>query len=260
MAEAYGGGPNPPVQLDPFQNIVNVHWNTMTHVAFKVNVRSSVTVAFDPVEWAGEPYVTPITGTSIYLTAADLVYGSSPTSTFSGWNGQAWQFIGEDPAVDGLPDLSGASTSYGAWEYYGAKSIEDPPVFLDIPRAEWDAASGAGTGLVIPSGTEEFREGAVTIYLNGNPITGEPEFQAVGLPYPGPPDFIVWAANYSLATTPIAPTGFSIADIVVVVDGKAFRAYASAAVTTMEPDPSLQIAGSELWVLCQRSPDDDPTP
>ncbi|AZV21484.1 hypothetical protein [Mesorhizobium sp. M7A.F.Ce.TU.012.03.2.1] len=247
-----------PVNLGPFSRIVEVHWKQLTHIAFKVHVKSSVTVAFDPVSWTDEFYVTPITGTSIYLTAADLVYGTPPVSSFQGWNGHSWQIATPDSIPD-PPALTDASSTYGAWEYYGAKSTEDPPDFADVPRAEWDAATGTGTGLIMPGGTAEFKEGAVTIHLNGQEITGTPEFQAVGLPWPGPPGFVVWAADFSLSTTPIAPAGFSLTDIVVMVDGKAFRAHASAVETVMEPEPSTLVASSALWVLCQRSPDDDPT-
>ncbi|TIM09127.1 hypothetical protein [Mesorhizobium sp.] len=262
MAEAYGSLARP-VQLDPFQNIVNVHWNTMTHIAFKVHVKSSVSVVNPGVEWAGEFYelITGLEDDTDYLGTSELVYGNEPVNTFQGWNGHAWGPIA-DPTIDGLPSLSGSAASYGAWSYTAFKDIADPPTVADVPRAKWDDASGAGTGLFIPDiDSTEFKTGAAGIHLEASAFTGDPHFEGTVTPWPGPPNEVFWAAPFNHgATTPIAPLAFDISNIVAVVDGKAFRAMASAPVTTMEPEPSILVAGSVLWVLCERSPADDPTP
>lgn len=261
MAEAYGSLANP-VPLDPFQNIVNVHWNTLTHIAFKVHVKSQVTIVNPGVEWAGEFYesITALEDAIDYLGSSELVYGTQPASTFQGWNGHAWgPLLPEDPTVDGFPDLSGSAAGYGAWQYRGAKSIAEPPLFADVPRAEWDAASGAGTGLFVPDvGGPEFMEGEAGIHLNAESISGEPRFEGIGLPWPGPPSFVFWAAPFNHFTTQIGAMGFAVGDFVAVFNGRAFRGYASAPVTLMEPPPSYYVQSSVLWVLCARSPDDDP--
>ncbi|TJW52875.1 MAG: hypothetical protein E5X65_18280 [Mesorhizobium sp.] len=262
MVEAYGSLAKP-VPIGPFRRIVNVHWKQLTHIAFKVNVKSSVSVVNPGVEWAGEFYetITALEDDIDYLGTSELVYGNEPVNTFQGWNGHAWGPIA-DPTIGGLPGLSGSAASYGAWEYTAFKDIADPPTLADVPRAKWDDVSGAGTGLFIPDiNTAEFKTGAAGIHLEASAFTGDPRFEGIGLPWPGPPSFIFWAAPFNHgATTPIAPLAFDISNIVAVLDGKAFRAMASASVTTMEPEPSILVAGSVLWVLCERSPDDDPTP
>ncbi|RWF44305.1 MAG: hypothetical protein EOS65_02705 [Mesorhizobium sp.] len=261
MAQAYGSVAHP-VNLGPFRRIVNVHWSGLTHIAFQVHVKSSVTITNPGVEWAGEFYesITALEDAIDYLGSSELVYASQPASTFEGWNGRAWGPLTEDPTVDGFPDLSGSAATYSAWEYRGAKSIAIPPLFNDVPRAEWAAASGDGTGIFVPDvDGPEFKQGSANIHLNAEAITGSPRWVGIGLPFPGPPDFIFWAAPYSHSTTPIGSTGFAIDDFVVTYKGKAFRGIASAPVTVMEPSPSYYVQSSVLWVLCARSTADDPT-
>lgn len=257
MAEAYGSLARP-VQQDPFQQIINVHWNTLTHIAFKVNVHSNVTVVNPGVEYSGEFYesITALEDAIDYLGTSELVYSSQPASTFEGWNGRAWGPVA-DPTISGFPDLSGSAASYGAWEYTGSDSS---PLVADYPRAKWDDVGGAGTGIFIPDNdTAEFKQGSVSVHLEAQEITGEPRFEGIGLPYPGPPDIVFWAAPFSLATTPISPLSFAIDDFVAILDGKAFRAMAAASLSSVDPESPVLVS-STLWVLCARSPADDPTP
>ncbi|RVD13021.1 MAG: hypothetical protein EOS73_26290 [Mesorhizobium sp.] len=264
MAEGYGSKAKP-VALDPFQQIVEVHWHRLTHIAFTVHVKSSVTVVNPGQEYTDEFYetITALEDLIDYLGTTEMAYGTpQPVSTFQGWNGHAWGPIA-DPTVTGLPDISGSAASYGAWAYKGAKSTDVPPTFLDIPRAKWDAVGGAGTGLFLPdNNTAEFKQGTPSIHLEMQEITGAPHFEAIGSTYPDPPNpaTLFYAAPFNRdATTPTASMDFAVDGLVAVLDGKAFRAMASASVTTMEPEPSILVAGSVLWVLCERSPDDDPT-
>lgn len=265
MALSFGSVARP-VDLGPFSRIVEVHWTGLTHIAFKVNVKSSVTVINPGMHYDGSPVeeINGLVDAIDYLGTSELVYGTpNSVSTFQGWNGHAWGPVA-DPEVTGLPDISGSATSWGAWEYRGSHSTAIPPAFADVPRARWDDVSGDGTGLNVPDvGGPEFKAtGAASVHLEAQEFTGDPHFEGFegfGPPWDDTNTFFAAPYNHG-AITPISPLGFDISGIVAVLDGKAFRAMAAASITVMDPVDPLLVQGSVLWVLCARSKPDDPIP
>src|SRR5262245_17714373 len=100
-----------PVRLDPFQNIVNVHWATKTHVAFQVSLTCenthSANVACDsPIdEQGGHAY------TSGYMDRTTFRYKTPPPtnlSTILVWDtkSETWESSdGTDEAtISGVPE------------------------------------------------------------------------------------------------------------------------------------------------------------
>lgn len=260
----YGSLANP-VKLNPPSRIVNVHWKNLTHIAFKVNVKSSVTVINPGMTYDGSPVteITSLVDDIDYLGTSELVYGTpNNVSTFEGWNGHAWGPIA-DPTISGLPDISGSASIWGEWQYTGFHDTAIPPTIADYPRARWDEVTGTGTGLFIPDNdTAEFKQGMASVHLEAQEFNGEPHWQGfVGSGPPWTDTNTFFAAPYDHGpTTPISPLGFDFSNILAVLDGKAFRAMAAASVTVMDPDDPLLVQGSVLWVLCARSKDDDPAP
>lgn len=193
MAGAYGGGSNPPVRLDPWQEIIEVGWNSITHVAFATGISIK-----DVEIGRGQVACSPETGLMVQKEAFphgwypdgfdpdyDLLYASwfkaftytqedeFPSELITVYtrrsNGE-WDQSGSTGLLSGLPEMPGPIT-FPEWKY-----MEYPP----------------DEGIVFPGHNRRF------LPINGNPEEGnDPAEDAINVPgffatvpeaYFGPPN------------------------------------------------------------------------
>jgi hypothetical protein len=135
----FGGGNNPPVRIDPFKDIVNVHWGIpFVYVALQRSLAS--TEAFSSGTF---PFGEPISGSfsNAYLDTTTIVSDSRPPSgaefpfiaSAFVWKGEETGWV-QIPAADstgseldfaGIPEFSHADT-YGAWDFVSTGNPDVP--------------------------------------------------------------------------------------------------------------------------------------
>lgn len=153
-----GGGPNPPVQLDPVQQIVNVHWpreapDTPRYVTFSVGMNRIRTdydghpITCSPVEEEIDEVAYPGPGISMaalryFAFTSSYPVGDDKTMRKAVWSGEdstdgesgedgAWAtFFDDEFTVAGMPDSTG-----------------DFDIITQIDYAQWVATSTSGDAL-----------------------------------------------------------------------------------------------------------------
>jgi hypothetical protein len=265
-----------PVRLDPFQNIVNVHWPS-GHLAFVMSVKREweyFPVTFgehqafiDACFAAGGP-VPPPPGPpnppwievavgqsfeSTHVTQATYSHTDpdNPASQFQVWDRQAetWGPVSPD-AVTGLPSLSGVSFSYGAWEVPSEVRI-GPPEQQWWPRGRWADPSGSAVeDIPVPGHPDKgFVETTQAIFhLRGNTALSGP-FCAV---FYSPPH-LGSANTHGMLRTNTYDQRFS--DYVVDLSGVRVtvgpRTYRAIGVRPIHNEAVDAGTAGVLWVVCK---------
>lgn len=278
-----------PVVLDPMQTIVEVGWNTVTHLAFPLTVqRRSVIKDYaapyrgvdetptgeQPVDWQIEEEPSPEPGgidhdNHWYVTGWQYEYaGLTPHSGY-GLRSGAWQAMDFDGAPSNLPVMPIAH-SVGTWQYLFEVIISSDSVMSWWPRAEFQALAGSTVpDIVVPLDAGiPFKTGtSATIRMRGSAFTSSATTGDVADKAHTPSSTDPVQAKYA-TTAPHSPgTGEGITDyfgdssldfanVVVLRNNKAYRAFALA---LRPPTGSAPTTAGEVWVLCQRSKADDPS-
>jgi len=238
-----------PVRLDPFQNIVNVHWPSHLAVSLGVDVwkeHDSITCS-TPETSDTNRHGGFLTKSQYRYTSEDKILAAAKRIA-----GQ-WQTVG-GATSSGLPGDS-PEFSFGPFEYPadGAAGMYERNDFW--PWGRWQAVTGTEMDLTVPGDpSKTFREGtSATFETYGDIYTSGPTCNVL-------PSGIGQAAFYSETVTSIvgrgsgdfawSPHAFDFSAAVVRVAGKAYRP-----VGRMTAGDASQTR--VLWLLCKRSPGDD---
>lgn len=134
MAEAYGSLANP-VQLDPFQQIIRVHWKKrQTYVAFALKLEA-VEVAFGgPDSAPSGPLLFPTTGyDTLWLQesryryySGSVVFPGVPPSGQSVYRDDEEEWVGpiHEFVVNDLPNLEDGSAGHATYAPWQAASLQ----------------------------------------------------------------------------------------------------------------------------------------
>lgn len=111
-----GGGPNPPVILDPAQIIVEVHWaSPFMRVAYGLAL--DMTPEGERGIGPGPALVEPFS--EAFVSEATPVYTSSGVPNVSVWAGGEWENVNpDDVVIAGTPELPSA-VAFDDWEVQG---------------------------------------------------------------------------------------------------------------------------------------------
>lgn len=154
MPSPYGSLANP-VQQDPFQTIIKVHWKDQENIlAVAFVVRLGAAVAGDqayPIYYS--PFGNPNNGIYHPAVFVPKTWGSYLFDAVDGWVGAA------EFSVDGLPNFGPAPN----YELGGGVTVDVFPVALSL---HWAEPTGGDTGFTTPpaEGTPRaFQSGAASI-------------------------------------------------------------------------------------------------
>ncbi|MER8745842.1 hypothetical protein NKH54_22560 [Mesorhizobium sp. M1004] len=254
-----------PVRIGPFARIISVHWDVLTHLCFYVTVSAAFQDNTSPVplppipptpdrptipdaDWQLAWYDVPsdhfagVQYVGTFTLALDYVGGSQPhdarvrrSSGHGGW-------VGVDTAKveipGGLPDMADTLT-------WGAQDKLVNP-FYGTPSQGWQMTpGGAGDGKHVPDqpSLSFDSDPSPTLRLALNAVYTESPYWASG-----PHLSISFGANTSAADEIVDKT-FGGSGLVATYQNKTFHAVATA----------LDEPNGRLWVLCERSPSDDPS-
>ncbi|TIL59262.1 MAG: hypothetical protein E5Y79_16130 [Mesorhizobium sp.] len=267
MVMKMGGGPNPPVQLDPFQNITGVHWKKrQTYVAFALKLEAVEVSLGGPESAPSGPLLSPTTGyDSIWLAesryryfSGSVVFPGVPPSAQSVYLDDEEEWVGpiHDFVVNGLPNLEDGSAGHATYAPWQAASLthgltensvgrwidpggDDLPIpVLGFPSLNFKqgspAASVFGPGFGTPAGYELEPDSGLYTYLA--PYTAadtRSEFAIVSgvtVTYAGA-DYEVFGAK----AVPFTPGGITVGRHMI------------------GPGQSIETGSPHLlWVLCKR--------
>ncbi|MER9355572.1 hypothetical protein NKI61_20080 [Mesorhizobium sp. M0514] len=244
MPGPYGSLANP-VELDPFQQIVNVHWGSPYIAA---NIAISVATIFD-VEigpGGGPAYIAPF---SFYSTT--LATYSYPTDgglgEFLRFSGGSWHEISGEVAVSGEPALPGPY-GFSRWQWQGIDGAGlKAPFFSFAPGEEGEALVPTVPG---HSG-EHFTDGlAGNVVLKAQGFVPGGPFSSPG----GETTIEMWETGQSsgpgfgIPTIQSAETAsLSVAGMTVEIAGKTYAAIG----TKIIVEEGLYPEG-QFWVLFKR--------
>lgn len=225
MAEAYGGGPNPPVQLDPFQNIVNVHWAS-PFLVVGYGLTLDLTAQGERGIGPGPPLVEPFS--EGFVTEAVPSYGSDPPSVEI-WTGGQWVDVEPDEiTLSAAPELPGAY-SFEAWEVQGITA----PIGLQAPIIRFIEESGTPPDINLPD---------AHLYITALIANGEvvaQDFISEPQPLPIGGDVPLWA-TYNPALVQKDTFSISVADLTATYKDRTYLPIAT------------RVSGGALAVLMQR--------
>jgi hypothetical protein len=240
-----------PVRLDPWQNIVEVGWNTITHVAFYVTGSADVTPG--PGD---SPPPDPGLGNRLELTAEEYdMWANDPDGGYS----VSWDYASGDPQGESIFRRNGdwESADLEEWEQcalpaFGGGATAGPYQFTGSFDVFWDVPGGGGANdKNVPGQPGIPFDGSTSPMLVGESshvFSGDPEWVETFDPLQHK-----YAAPFADGPADVFRATFSADGIVIIYKNKAYRAIATA---DHEPTPNNR----RLWVLCERSPEDDPEP
>lgn len=262
--KVYGGGPNPPVRLDPFQNIIEVGWRkSVQYVAFSLRLEVIEVSNAGPESATSGTYPAP-TGDwdTVWLNETRYRYfsgsvsfpGTPPSSTAvyyadDGWGGSFLPVV-----VNGLPDLEDGSAGHATYGRFQTTTIKSSPMSRTTGR--WIDPGGTALEVPVPGSS------------GLNFLTGVPEASVFGPSFGEPQPFesikdsglYTYFAPFSGGET---QSQFALlSGVTVEHDGQTFAPFAAKAVpftpagsavgvVLRGPSDDADGAPHELWVLCQ---------
>ncbi|RWO29564.1 MAG: hypothetical protein EOS10_22225 [Mesorhizobium sp.] len=240
MPGPYGSLANP-VPLDPFQEIVNVHWGAK-YLAANLDVGLEIVAGGENGTGPGPEYVDPWTYAS--LTEATLFFNPADAlSTYKQLSGGVWNpVLPEQVSYTGEPSLP-PGFSYNLWEYTGVSSSGIVQPF----HRYVEVTGGAVLDITVPLSGEQFTDGlSVQVDILGQPFVGDG-------PHPAPFSGAVplWKTGKDingLADMDVveSPT-VSVEGLTITFNGKTYTAIGSKCL------PSTLISQrGEFWVLFGR--------
>lgn len=263
MVDAYGSLAKP-VALDPFQNIVGVHWQSETHIAILWGPGARTTFVNDtetcsPPEFGGpfSGYPTPPHPVaSAYLTSVDYYLGDSSfgqgildvvVRKDNGWHG-----LTEDPVINGMPTLPAAS-SHGPWDDLWSPTAS---THFDYDTAginghsendlgaTFSPASGAVGDIPLPNIAGFFKTGFTPSFgFRTRPFLGADAVCFTDGFINGTVRF------YSETDTWIDTFPVPLESIVATYKGKTFRGMAAGQVESIISGVPLE---RTVWILCEK--------
>ncbi|MFC3323329.1 hypothetical protein [Mesorhizobium cantuariense] len=260
MAQAYGSLAHP-VALDPFQQLVAVHW-TSRLLAFTVLLKKlhgthlaehcAPPTASGPDQFSQWPS---------YLSETEYRYANPEGRTFlrayliSARDGSGTEVDAADISISGMPDLGSAThVSYGSWQWRsegnGAIGEIEPDRF---PGAWWQQPEGDPQGLTVSGHADRpFLLGtSASFACNGQAFTAGPVCYAGGSP-----ELDFNFADYSSTLVDFSPFALDLSGVTVVHKDKAYRVIARQILQATQEQPPLGTIPQQpgvLWVLCERS-------
>lgn len=258
MPGPYGSLANP-VPLDPFQQIVEVHW-TSKYIAFTCLLKKLHGTA--AAEHCGPPAASDPDINSVfagYLGETEYRYDNVGGRTFE----QAFLVANDgsgaeiDPAeitIDGMPDLGAAThVSYGSWLWRseGAGNIGDIPSDI-FPGSWWQQPTGEPQGLVVSghAGRPYLLGTSASFACQGQAFTSGPVCYAGGSP-----ELDFNYSSYSSTLVDFSPFEMDLSGVVITHRGKTYRVIARQIVQLTQVQPPVGTTPQQpgvLWVLCER--------
>jgi hypothetical protein len=242
-----GGGPNPPVMLDPAQVITEVHWPPRNIV---VTLSASLTVGFGPYEFdGGGPPFTEVF-TLEYAPSVQLDVDATPIlSAFLGGD-SGWAVIAADEIeATGFPNFEEHALGYWQWNWGGGFGKRHP-------RHEWQNGTAiSGPHVTAPEGAGSFSRGLdPVVKLIGQRINPGAPFPVPsgGSSFPGKWGEPEHTAGPTAVDTEIGEEEFPLGGVSLTWRGRSYQAAASIVVDGPGPTSS-----GTIYVLFQRVP---PTP
>ena len=189
-----GGGPNPPVQLDPVQTIVNVHWPArFTHlsVLFQINFRredsGNIELGCTPFDTADEAAFYA----NQYLVSSGYKFpdGSTGPTIIGRRKDGTWSGVpSNDVELEGMPELP-VDFAVAAWtwpigflqQFTFDSNTDDGPVYTATPvnpvhqaALHWVAPTGADLDIELTSG-DHFKDSLdAKVVTRSDPFDGAP--------------------------------------------------------------------------------------
>ncbi|TIL94517.1 MAG: hypothetical protein E5Y73_11400 [Mesorhizobium sp.] len=182
MAEAYGSLANP-VQLDPFQQIIRVHWKKrQTYVAFALRLEAVEVLTGGPESAPSGPLLSPTTGydsqwlleSRYRYRSGSVVFPGVPPSAESVYLDDEEEWVGpiHDFVVNGLPDLEDGSAGHATYAPWQAASIQYG--LTESSAGRWVDPSGEELPIAVPGFPSlNFKQGAPAASIFG-PTFGAP--------------------------------------------------------------------------------------
>ncbi|TIL34327.1 hypothetical protein [Mesorhizobium sp.] len=249
MPGPYGSLANP-VPLDPFQEIVAVHWPSRW-IAARLNVDLAVTIGGEDAVGPGLAFVEPFSQASMTAGTYSYLDGDALTD-FQVFAGGIWSPLpSDDITQSGAPTLPGPY-SYDLWLWQGidAFGCKEPYPRFDV------GDEGAALATLVPGHSDEhFTDG-----LAGNLILRAQGFVAGG-PYIGPFAGLqpMWATAEATGSSPsFVPVlqdaeteSVSVSGMTIELEGKTYAAIGTKVIPADNP------VQGEFWVLFSR---EAPTP
>jgi hypothetical protein len=180
VAEAFGSPANP-VALDPFQNVVAVHWKRkLAYIAFQLRLEVVEVQTGGPDSAPSGPLLSPTTGyDSLWLLesryryfSGSVVFPGVPPSALKIYVDDEWIEPLSTITVDGLPDLEDGSAGHATYAPWQAASIQYGLTQSSFGR--WIDPAGSVLEIPVPGLPEVFFiEGAPAASVYG-PTFGTP--------------------------------------------------------------------------------------
>lgn len=247
MPGPYGSLANP-VELDPFQQIVNVHW-VSPYIAAQLDIELTTIFEVQLGPGHGPPYVEPFTFYSTTLATYSFPTGGAVNGFFR-FSGGDWDTLPTDTGevtVSGEPTLPGPYT-YPLWQWQGIDGAGLKAPFLVF-------TSGDEGGPLVPfvpgHPSQHFTDG-----LAGNLLMRAQGF-APGGPYSDPggnETHEMWATGQSSGAGVGIPiiqdaetASISVAGMTLVFDEKTYAAIGSKVIAA-----GGTYGSGEFWVLFKR--------
>ncbi|RWB09010.1 MAG: hypothetical protein EOQ39_03680 [Mesorhizobium sp.] len=241
MPGPYGSRANP-VRLDPFQQIIGVHWRP-TLFAARLNVVLAVTIGGENGPGFGPPFTEAFSHAS--MTDGTYSYvDDKPLAGFVEFSGGTWRARPSEGIIQsGAPALPGPY-SYGLWQWQGINQFGGKEPFLRLGPGD------EGTALATP--VPDHPDQRFTDGFAGNIILRAQGFVPGGpyeSPFGGPGS--KWATPQTTGSplfTPViqdAESGsVSVSGMTIEVTGKSYAAIGSKVISTEDT--------GEFWVLFKR--------
>ncbi|AEH88206.1 hypothetical protein [Mesorhizobium opportunistum] len=251
MADGYGSKAKP-VALDPFQQVVAVHWSPrLLTFSFRINRNPEFTWAQEFCDF-GPP--APVDYEGVYLTGLDYMslnaHGDFNEAKIL--SGTGWQPIApSEIAISGLPSLP-AAFAPAAWSVF-ATSHDNNPATNDglntrTPFGRWQEVTGSDLPQSTPDGGN-FREATSAVFeLIGQSFSGGPScYESLTTPGLYQPVAPV-SAREALSGT---QNTISVAGVTVTYKDKMW-APIGIRTTGMSDIAANPINPGTFWVLCHR--------
>lgn len=258
---------NPPVRLDPWQNIVNVHWPDSggpTYVAFALRLELVQVSTGGPTSASSGPFLADPEGfDSIYLTetryryySGSVVFPGTPPSATSVYSDGSWGGSLFSLVVNGLPDLEDGTSGHQSYGLFEASAMISPaPIIPTIGR--WADPVGAELEIPVPGDAGTFFK------------TGMPAGEAFGPSFGAPTGYELEEGSglYTNLAQQQAATSLSqfaiLSGVTVTYNGETYAPFAARAVpftagaavgVVLRGPADTALAGSahQMWVLCER--------
>lgn len=224
MADGYGSKAKP-VQQDPFQQIIEVHWvGTFLLVSF--GLRLDMTPQGERGTGPGPALVEPFS--EAFVTAATPAYSTAQPNV-KVWEGGDWTGVApDDVTVSASPDLPGA-LAFDAWQVQGITSAGG----LTAPVIRFISESGTAPDVNLPDADTYI----TALIANGEVVAQD--FISAPQPLPIGGDVPLWA-TFDPAMVQQDTFSISVADLTATYKDRSYLPIAT------------KVAGSALSVLMKR--------